>query len=292
MTEITRHSNPAHTQHAIRAWDGLGVFRSRVGPGSFPEHEHPEIQVSVRIGPAGPGHVHATPGTLSIVESMRPHGGDLPDRCEFILAYFHPERLSREMFDQTGRSSVQIKGCEGGSDPWIVSAFTELFTELRTLPESEHNPGFPTPSATREIMAEAMSLWVMTRLLHAHSDAPPTPRGHWARERPLTARQLRASIGMLTESAHGVSASMTEIADQLGISPTRFTRGFRAAMGQPPHRYMMLLRARRATDMLLNTTAPLARISEACGFSSQSHMTEQLHRLTGTTPARIRAAKL
>jgi AraC family transcriptional regulator len=72
------------------------------------------------------------------------------------------------------------------------------------------------------------------------------------------------------------------------MSPCRFARVFKAAVGLPPHQFVLRKRIARARDLLEASAAPLAEISGSLGFESQSHFTATFHKLVGTTPALYR----
>lgn len=289
MIAMPSREKQPHERLALSSWDGLSLFRSRLGPGDFPVHEHPEIQVSIRMGLEAGGRA-PLPNSLCVVESMQPHGGALPMRAEFVVAYFDPDRLAREWFEQTGSSAVRIMGCEGACDPLIEAALAEACGELHRLPAAPSGQEVSFVAAPSQAILEALTLWITTRLLHAHSDAGSVSRSHWSRVRPLTAQQFRTAIGMLSQTEERVSVA--EVAEHLHLSTTGFVKAFRAMVGKPPHRYLMGLRASKARELLLNSRMPLARIAESCGYSSQSHMAEQLRRHAGMTPSAIRAARI
>jgi len=46
-------------------------------------------------------------------------------------------------------------------------------------------------------------------------------------------------------------------------------------MGVSPHRYVLAARLDLARKLLTQTTFPISRIAEECGFSSQSHLTRE-----------------
>lgn len=82
---------------------------------------------------------------------------------------------------------------------------------------------------------------------------------------------------------------VSDLAAVTGLSPNRFAQCLASATGQSPHRYVLQLRLERAVQLLQHSTHSLADIAAACGFASQQHMTEVMHRRLGTTPARQRA---
>lgn len=73
-----------------------------------------------------------------------------------------------------------------------------------------------------------------------------------------------------------------------GMSPHQFTRTFKARTGKSPHRYVVDRRVQRARELLVANSLPIAHISVACGFSSQSHMTDVFQQRLGVTPGRFR----
>jgi AraC family transcriptional regulator len=80
-----------------------------------------------------------------------------------------------------------------------------------------------------------------------------------------------------------------EIAQQVHMSPSHFTRQFKLATGLAPHQYIMQKRIEAAKKMLSETEIPIAQIALEIGFQSQSRFTTLFRQLTGTTPRAYRA---
>ena len=80
-----------------------------------------------------------------------------------------------------------------------------------------------------------------------------------------------------------------ELAEVASVSPFHFARVFRRALGRTPHDYVMHRRTERAKLMLRDTDEGLARIAFACGFASQSHMTDVFRVRVGASPAQFRS---
>lgn len=261
-----------HSQIALRKWRGVSAFRSRIGPGVFPEHSHNEVQVSVRMIRRAQRRV-AAQGSLSIAAAWQPHGGRLVEPSDFVLLYFDPDRLNREGSDATGihQTAIVPNGC--GHDPWLELIVGAIESEIEAEPSSG-------------IVAEALILAVQTRLLVVHSSLD---RPKWVAVRPLPPRQLRHAVGLL-EDGLTAGTGVDAISRELGMGVSRFAKAFRASLGVPPHRYLMERRIERAKRLLATTKQPLASIAVACGFASQSHMTEHLRRFCGITPARLRSS--
>jgi AraC family transcriptional regulator len=87
------------------------------------------------------------------------------------------------------------------------------------------------------------------------------------------------------------SIALGDVAAVTGLSPSRFARRFKSAMGAPPHQYLMSMRVERAKRLLLQRE-PIAEVALACGFTHQEHLTRVFRRFTGSTPAGYRKANM
>ena len=77
--------------------------------------------------------------------------------------------------------------------------------------------------------------------------------------------------------------SLNDLAELVALSPYYLLRVFRAEVGMPPHAYLQDARIRRA-QRLIELGKPLAEVSFAVGFSSQSHLTRYFKQIVGVTP--------
>lgn len=82
------------------------------------------------------------------------------------------------------------------------------------------------------------------------------------------------------------------IARAAGMSREHFARAFRRHMGCRASEYRSVVRALRAADLLRTTDTPLAALAVDLGYVDQSHMTRELKRHVGLTPAAVRAASM
>ncbi|WP_445571893.1 helix-turn-helix transcriptional regulator [Pseudomonas sp. E102] len=82
----------------------------------------------------------------------------------------------------------------------------------------------------------------------------------------------------------GVSA----MAQLLGLSEGYFMRAFKFATGKSPHAYLIDRRLAKARALIRDSSATLAQIAHACGFSSQAHMTTTFKQRLGVSPAQLR----
>jgi AraC family transcriptional regulator len=82
--------------------------------------------------------------------------------------------------------------------------------------------------------------------------------------------------------------SISQVADECGLSSSYFVRAFKQATGVPPHRWLTRQRVERAKELLQDPERELAEIALLCGFVDQSHFTRVFSRSEGYSPGRWR----
>lgn len=81
---------------------------------------------------------------------------------------------------------------------------------------------------------------------------------------------------------------LEDIAELVGRDVFGFCRAFKMATGETFHQFSLQLRVTEAERMLIHTSASIAEVSFATGFSSQSHLTTTMRKLRGHTPGKVR----
>jgi AraC family transcriptional regulator len=136
-----------------------------------------------------------------------------------------------------------------------------------------------------QLYVESLIQVLAIHLLRHYSTVTQTiTTGH----RNLTHTQLQQAIDYI-HSHLNQDLSLAELAGIINISPTYFASLFKQSMGIAPHQYVIQQRVEQAKFMLSKTDLAIADIALKVGFSSQSHLTYQLKRLTGMTPKQVRA---
>jgi transcriptional regulator GlxA family with amidase domain len=79
-----------------------------------------------------------------------------------------------------------------------------------------------------------------------------------------------------------------ELARQACTSPAHFSRAFKRAFGETPHRYLMSRRIERAKALLRDTGAPVTEVCLAVGFASLGSFSACFRRLVGESPSEYR----
>jgi AraC-like DNA-binding protein len=83
---------------------------------------------------------------------------------------------------------------------------------------------------------------------------------------------------------------VAQLARVAGLSPAHFSREFRRAFGEPPHRYLLTRRLERAAALLRDTDRSVTEICLAVGATSIGSFTTTFRRVYGVTPTAYRAA--
>lgn len=158
------------------------------------------------------------------------------------------------------------------SDPLVSAAARQLADELQK--------GANVDNGFMERLAVVM-LEQVYRALTSSGTVGINPRHvHFARLQQV----LNFVHGNL---AADLSAEM--LARRADVSLAHFVRIFRDATGISPHRYVLSARLDLARKLLTQSTMPISRVAQECGFSSQSHLTACFRAAHSTTPAKYRA---
>jgi AraC family transcriptional regulator len=137
-----------------------------------------------------------------------------------------------------------------------------------------------------ELYVQGLCVALLGVLAQRHStcgDAYPR-----ACDRTLGVAQRRR-LSDLIQQQLGSKLSLNRLAQEVGLSPCHFARLFKATYGTTAHQYVQTLRLDAAAAALRrNHAVPIAQVALACGFASQSHMTELMRRHLGFTPSMLR----
>lgn len=83
-----------------------------------------------------------------------------------------------------------------------------------------------------------------------------------------------------------------DLAGLLAMSPSHFSRAFKASTRRSPMEFVTRVRVNRAHDMLLNTKTPLSSIAYQCGFSDQAHFTKTFKAQAKMLPSDVRKTRV
>lgn len=106
--------------------------------------------------------------------------------------------------------------------------------------------------------------------------------------RPPERHLLRAKD--LADARYREPLDVPALAQAAHLSPAHFSREFRRAFGEPPHRYLLTRRLERAAALLRNTDRSVAEICLDVGLRSIGSFTTSFGRAFGLSPTAYRAA--
>jgi AraC family transcriptional regulator len=127
---------------------------------------------------------------------------------------------------------------------------------------------------------EGLTLELMSALVRRRREpVRPGPPPAWL-------RRVRESL----DDRYGErELRIADLAAVAGVDPAHLARTFRAHYGTTAGAYLREIRVQRASDALVRSSAPLARIALDSGFADQSHFTRVFRTVHGVTPLRWRA---
>jgi AraC family transcriptional regulator len=134
------------------------------------------------------------------------------------------------------------------------------------------------------LYVESLRNLLAVHLLRNHTKSIIQPKVEVFALEGLKLKQLKDYIeDRLTENL-----SIATLASLIPMSQFHFARAFKAAVGEPPHRYIMQRRIDRAKMLLSIGQLSVAEVAYQTGFSSQSHFTAQFRKAIGMTPKQFR----
>ncbi|KAM3108836.1 helix-turn-helix domain-containing protein [Phormidesmis sp. 146-33] len=129
----------------------------------------------------------------------------------------------------------------------------------------------------------------MATALSAHLLRHYSTRNHCFRdyEDGLSKQKLRQAIEYI--QAHlGEDISLTDIANELGMSQYYFCHLFKRSTGISPHQFLIHQRVERAKHLLKHSERTVTSVAIECGFANQSHFAKCFRQCTGMNPNQFR----
>ena len=94
----------------------------------------------------------------------------------------------------------------------------------------------------------------------------------------------------LADARYFESLGVDDLARAAGLSRAHFSREFRRAFGESPHRYLLTRRLERAASLLRTTDRSVADICFSVGLQSVGSFTTSFTRTYGASPQAYREA--
>jgi AraC family transcriptional regulator len=154
-----------------------------------------------------------------------------------------------------------------------------MFGLAQALAGAMEQPGDGTA-----MFSDCIALAFFAHIVRAYGGAPA--EGLNARG-GLASWQLRRAREFINANLAG-DPSISQVANECGLSSSYFARAFKQATGISPHRWLTRRRVERAKELLQDPDLELADIAQVCGFVDQSHFTRVFSKNEGYSPGRWR----
>lgn len=159
---------------------------------------------------------------------------------------------------------------------WTSAGATAGMDIALALVESRHGEALAHQVA-RELLIPRRRTHGQLQFMRMKEIAPPSPRIQHVLE--FISRNLRGDL------------SVTQLAEQVHLSPRQFSREFVTQTGLSPARAVERLRVEFARSRIENSNQTLAAIASEAGFSDSALMRKAFLRCLNSTPQRWRKAQ-
>jgi AraC-like DNA-binding protein len=179
---------------------------------------------------------------------------EIGGRFDMIRVYLPRQRMISVAESMARRSDVKLRLPKPGFDDYVVN---NLFNII--------NFALDNPERISPLLADEVSVLLMSHLVHNYSDASPIERSRGG----LASWQERIAKEVLFARICNLP-TVDELGQACGVSARHFIRAFRQSTGRTPHQWLMEERALKAKNLLEHSDRTLAEISELCGYANQA----------------------
>lgn len=261
---------------------GIALTRTGAGRIDFRSPAHyflvllsPQPCREVRLASSRTETFRAPSGTVEII----PAGADFHARWtvpkESILIGLADGYLSELLEREFDTAAIDLHPLEHGLPDRTALRLATLIRE-----EMDH------VSTRSRLYLDSLMVALCIHVLRAHT--PVCGRAALPACRGGLAAHVKREIRDFMHENLQEDISLEKLAGRAGLSYGHFLRAFRQTMGEPPHRYLLNLRVRRAEQLAAETDLPLKEIARKAGFSGQSHMTTAMRQILCVTPGEVR----
>ena len=134
------------------------------------------------------------------------------------------------------------------------------------------------------VMFEALARVFLVKLLQKYGQRRPEEIALSAK---FTSSHHRRVLDHV-EANIGRTIVVEDLAREVGMSPSHFSRVFKEVIGKTPMQYVMTCRIERALKIMADEHVPLSEIAVSCGFADQAHFSRSFKQTVGTTPSKYR----
>jgi AraC family transcriptional regulator len=189
------------------------------------------------------------------------------------LRFYIPQITLDEMANEAG-----IRRVKGLYAPTFGFRDLVMFGLAQALAAAMERPGDGTT-----MFSDSIALAFFAHIVRAYGNVSAEGRNSPGGLAPW---QLRAR-DFINANLAG-DPSISQVADECGLSSSYFVRAFKQTTGFPPDQWLTKQRVGRAKELLQDPGHELSDIAQLCGFVDQSHFTRVFSRSEGYSPGRWR----
>jgi AraC-like DNA-binding protein len=275
MTKCSRDIDITRFQRASDL-DNLEFLHATFTRHSFPRHTHDTFAIGViergvqATDYKGSTHI-ATSSDICLINPGEVHTGYSPDESGWTYRVFYPDaallsKVAREL-------STHPPGLPHFPFPVIKDRrlASHIHSFLKTLEDSNVS-----------LERESLLLSVLAQMIRRHGDT----KDNRLVGRQKGGRAVKTALEYL-DAYFADNITLSELSDMANMSEFHLLRLFRAAVGLPPHAYLIQKRIDYARG-LLSQGLPIVQAGLESGFVDQSHFTRWFKKIVGITPGQYR----
>jgi AraC-like DNA-binding protein len=242
------------------------ILKGRYVRQRFAPHAHDTYAIgTMESGAAtctslGKATTHA-PGDLITIEPDQVHTGEPLSAAGWSYRMLY---IPRDVMARSWRGDGELPrfARTGAADPELSARLARVHALLERNADTLHQ--------------ETALLRTLRAICERHAQHPPDSAPRIA---PASLQRVRDYL----DAHFDEPVCLADLARVAQLSAFHLIREFRRYHGVPPHRYLELVRVRRA-KLMLQQGARICDVAYATGFSDQSHLTRQFKRVCGVTP--------
>lgn len=124
-----------------------------------------------------------------------------------------------------------------------------------------------------------MISWVLAEVFRVYTNINLRMNMHDIKQLYLVSEKLTSTISM--------TMNIEQIANEAGMSTTKFKSSFKKLFGQSPYSYFLSHKMDYAKDLIVNQKKAIAEVSETLGYNNTSNFTKIFKKYTTQLPSKI-----
>ena len=178
---------------------------------------------------------------------------------------------------ETTGAPIRLRYEAAFEDPLLAEIAHAVASELRSQ------------TAAGGLLIDSLATSMSARLIQQHADASAASSASRIIAEGLDRRRLHRVLDHVEANLEG-KITLDSMASVACLSRYHFSRAFKKATGQSPHRYVSGRRLERAKILLSKGGRSLVDIALALSFSNQANFNRAFTKATGQAPGQFRTA--